>query len=82
MMFKIHNAADTSYEFMKRTQYPGLREGMNYVSYILEQAPITFGEIDIVSLLRDYKTVHKDHKKGEPIFMLGKDLIQYRKKGY
>ncbi len=55
---------------------------MNYVSYILEQDPITFGEIDIVSLLRDYKTAHKDHKKGEPIFMLGKDLIQYRKKGY
>lgn len=79
MMFKIHNAADTPYEFMKRTNYPGLKEGRNYVSYILENNPITFGEIDIVRLLKDYKASHQDHKKGEPIYMLGRDLLQYRK---
>lgn len=79
MMFKIHNAADTPYEFMKKTHYPGLQEGRNYVSYILEQSPITFGEIDIVSLLNDYKASHPDYKKGEPIFMLGKNLKPYRK---
>ena len=79
MMFKIHNAADTPYEFMKKTNYPGLKEGRNYVSYILEQDPITFGDIDIVQLLHDYKTSHQDYKKGEPIYMLGRDLKQYRK---
>ncbi len=79
MMFKIHNAADTPYEFMKRTGYPGLQEGRNYVSYILEQDPITFGEIDIKSLISDYKLSHETYKKGEPIFMLGKELIRYRK---
>jgi len=79
MMFKIHNAADTPYEFMKKTNYPGLVEGRNYVSYILEQDPITFGDIDIVQLLNDYKTSHQDYKKGEPIYMLGRDLKQYRK---
>ena len=79
MMFKIHNAADTPYEFMKKTQYPGLQEGRNYVSYVLEQDPITFGEIDIVQLLNDYKSSHKDYKKGEAIYMLGRELIQYRK---
>ena len=79
MMFKIHNAADTPYEFMKKTNYPGLVEGRNYVSYILEQDPITFGDIDIVQLLHDYKTSHQDYKKGEPIYMLGRDLKQYRK---
>ena len=79
MMFKIHNAADTPYEFMKKTNYPGLKEGRNYVSYILEQDPITFGDIDIVRLLHDYKTSHQDYKKGEPIYMLGRDLKQYRK---
>ena len=79
MMFKIHNAADTPYEFMKKTNYPGLKEGRNYVSYILEQDPITFGEIDIVQLLYDYKASHQDYKKGEPIYMLGRDLKQYRK---
>ena len=79
MMFKIHNAADTPYEFMKKTHYPGLKEGRNYVSYILEQDPITFGDIDIVQLLNDYKTSHQDYKKGEPIYMLGRDLKQYRK---
>lgn len=78
MMFKIHNAADTPYEFMKKTHYPGLQEGRNYVSYILEQSPITFGEIDIVSLLNDYKASHPDYKKGEPIFMLGKNIKEYR----
>ena len=79
MMFKIHNAADTPYEFMKKTNYPGLKEGRNYVSYILEQDPITFGDIDIVQLLNDYKASHQDYKKGEPIYMLGRDLKQYRK---
>ena len=79
MMFKIHNAADTPYEFMKKTDYPGLKEGRNYVSYILEQDPITFGDIDIVQLLNDYKASHQDYKKGEPIYMLGRDLKQYRK---
>lgn len=79
MMFKIHNAADTPYEFMKKTNYPDLKEGRNYVSYILEQDPITFGDIDIVQLLNDYKTSHQDYKKGEPIYMFGRDLKQYRK---
>jgi hypothetical protein len=79
MMFKIHNAADTPYEFMKKTGYPGLKEGHNYVSYILEEVPITFGEVDIVKLLSEYKQSHPKFIKGEPIFMLGKDLIQYRR---
>jgi len=79
MMFKIHNAADTPYEFMKKTHYPGLQEGRNYVSYILEQDPITFGEIDIKSLIADYKALHVNYKKGEPIFALGKEIIRYRK---
>lgn len=79
MMFKIHNAADTPYEFMKKTGYPELQEGRNYVSYILEQDPITFGEIDIKSLIIDYKSTHEFYKKGEPIFMLGKEMIRYRK---
>lgn len=79
MMFKIHNAADTPYEFMKKTHYPGLQEGRNYVSYILEQDPITFGEIDIKSLICDYKASHANYKNGEPIFALGKEIIRYRK---
>ena len=79
MMFKIHNAADTPYEFMKKTNHPGLEEGRNYVSYILEQDPITFGDIDIVQLLKDYKESHQDYKRGEPIYLLGRDLKQYRK---
>lgn len=79
MMFKIHNAADTPYEFMKKTHYPGLKEGRNYVSYILEKDPITFGDIDIISLLKDYRNEYPDYKKGEPIYMLGRDLIKYRK---
>ena len=56
-----------------------LVEGRNYVSYILEQDPITFGDIDIIQLLNDYKASHQDYKKGEPIYMLGRDLKQYRK---
>ena len=79
LMFKIHNAADTPYEFMKKTNYPGLKEGRNYVSYILEQDPITFGDIDIIQLLDDYKLSNKEYKKGEPIYMLGSDLKKYRK---
>ena len=78
MVFKIHNAADTPYEFMLKTHYPGLKEGRNYVSYILEDDPITFGEITIRQLLRDYKSIHQDYKKGMPIYMLGKDIKPYR----
>ena len=51
----------------------------NYVSYILEQDPITFGDIDIIQLLDDYKLSNKEYKKGEPIYMLGSDLKKYRK---
>lgn len=79
MSFRIHNAADTPHEFMKKTGYPDLVEGRNYVSYILEQDPITFGEIDIVSLLDDYKHEHPDYIKGAPIFMLGSEMIKYRR---
>ena len=78
MVFKIHNAADTPYEFMLKTHYPGLKEGRNYVSYIIEDDPITFGEINIRQLLSDYKSVHQDYKKGMPIYMLGKDIKPYR----
>ena len=78
MVFKIHNAADTPYEFMLKTHYPGLKEGRSYVSYILEDDPITFGEINIRQLLSDYKSVHQDYKKGMPIYMLGKDIKPYR----
>lgn len=79
MAFKIHNAADTPYAFMKKTHYPGLKEGRNYVSYILEPDPITFGEIDITALLDDYRADHPDHKKGEPIFLPGEAVIRYRR---
>ena len=78
MVFKIHNAADTPYEFMLKTHYPELKEGRNYVSYILEDDPITFGEINIRQLLSDYKSAHQDYKKGMPIYMLGKDIKPYR----
>ena len=49
------------------------------MSYILEQDPITFGDIDIIQLLDDYKLSNKEYKKGEPIYMLGSDLKKYRK---
>ena len=78
MMFKIHNAADTPHEFMKRTGYPGLEEGQNYVSYILEPDPITFGDFDVVKFLNDYRTSHPEHVNGKPIFALGEELKAYR----
>ncbi|MCQ2360460.1 MAG: restriction endonuclease [Paludibacteraceae bacterium] len=78
MMFKIHNAADTPYEFMKRTGYPNLQDGHNYVSYILEQSPITFGEFDIAMFLREYKELHTEYVNGAPIFIQGSELIKYR----
>lgn len=35
--------------------------------------------INILALLKDYKSAHPGFKKGEPIFMLGKELKQYRR---
>lgn len=78
MAFKIHNAADTPYEFMVKTGYPNPTG--NYVSYILEDAPITFGDIDIERLLADYKVRFPDHKLGQPIYLLGKEVMPYRLK--
>lgn len=74
--FKIHNAADTPYEFMVKTGYPN--PNGNYVSYILEEPPITFGEMDIKRFLDDYVAAHPDFIKGEPIFTTGENLIKYR----
>ena len=81
MQFKIHNAADTPYAFMLKTKYPfdENAEPHNYVSYILEPEPITFGEIEIERLLQEYKATHPEFSKGEPIFMIGSDLIKYRR---
>lgn len=81
MTFKVHNAADTPFEFMKKTGYPFEEntEPRNYVSYILESDPITFGEVDIVKLLDDYTSANPDYKKGQPIFMTGAEIIKYRK---
>lgn len=78
MPFKVHHAADTPNEFMAKTGYPNPQG--NYVSYVLENTPITFGDIDIVKLLDDYQSKYPDHKKGEPIYLLGKEMINYRKK--
>lgn len=77
MPFKVHHAADTPNAFMVKTGYPNPQG--NYVSYVLENTPITFGDIDIVQLLADYQSTDPDHKKGEPIFLLGKELMPYRK---
>ena len=76
MMFKVRNAADTSLKFMQNTGYPNPQG--NYVSYILEDMPITFGEFDIVALLEEYKSAHPDTHIGEPIFLTGKEIIKYR----
>ncbi|MCC8113899.1 MAG: restriction endonuclease [Bacteroidales bacterium] len=76
MTFKIHNAADTPYDFMVKTGYPNPQG--NYVSYILENDPITFGDIDILALLSDYQEANPDHKIGEPIFLTGQEILKYR----
>lgn len=73
--FRIHNAASTPYEFMVKTGYPN--PSGDYLSWILESEPITFGTIDIPTLLSDYKKEHPDYVDGAPIYILGKDLIQY-----
>lgn len=76
MAFKIHNAADTPYDFMVKTGYPNPQG--DYISYILESDPITFGDIDIKKLLDDYRSANPNHMKGEPIYMKGSDVIKYR----
>lgn len=78
MPFKVHHAADTPNAFMVKTGYPNPQG--NYVSYILEPYPITFGNIDITRLLAEYQAAFSDHKKGEPIYLTGKEMIPYRKK--
>lgn len=75
--FKVHHAADTPNEFMVKTGYPNPQG--NYVSYVLEPYPITFGDIDIENLLIDYQKTHLDHKLGQPIFLTGKEVMPYRK---
>lgn len=73
--FRVHNAAYTPYDFMKKTNYP--EPHGDYLSWVLEDDPITFGWVDIPSIIRDYKSSHSDYS-GEPIYLTGEEMLKYR----
>ena len=76
-VFRVHDYAVMSEERMRKAEYPSEPKGDYFIFRFDEE--ITFGNIDIASLIEDKKRLDAGYKHGTPIFMTGKELILYRK---
>ena len=76
-VFRVHDYAVMSEERMRKAEYPSEPKGDYFIFRFDEE--ITFGNIDLASLIEDKKSLDAGYKHGTPIFMTGKELILYRK---
>jgi hypothetical protein len=62
---------------MRKAEYPREPQGDYFIFRFDEE--VSFGNIDIASLIEDKKNLDANYKYGTPIFKTGKELLTYRK---
>ena len=75
--FRVKNTGEMSKEKMMQTGYENPRHD-RYFCYFFDEE-ITLGKFDIDKILDEVKK-KEEYVEGQPLYLTGKELIQYRKK--
>ena len=76
-VFRVHDYAVMNEDRMRKAEYPREPKGDYFIFRFDEE--VSFGNIDIASLIEDKKNLDANYKYGTPIFKTGEELLEYRK---
>lgn len=76
-VFRVHHHATMTAERLTKSRYPSVPSAKRYFCYVFDEE-VSLGSLDIAQLLSDYYTNHPQALKGEPIFMKGEEVKEYR----
>lgn len=76
-VFHVHHHAYIKEDRMRETLYPSEPKG-NYFCYVFDEE-VTLGNLDVQRLISQKRIDDREYIDGAPIFMMGKELIKYRK---
>ena len=75
-VFHVHHHATMDEERMKKAWYNNPHG--KYFCYVFDEE-VTLGNIDVASLINDWRTKNPDAEIGSPIFMKGEELMAFKK---
>lgn len=75
-VYHINHQAHMDRERLKESLYPGNPTAEKYLCYVFDEK-VTFGPLNIPDLISRYRI--NGHRDGAPIYMKGKELMEYRK---
>ena len=76
-VFHVHHHAYIKEDRMRETLYPSEPKG-NYFCYVFDEE-VTLGKLDVQRLISQKRIDDREYIDGAPIFMMGKELIKFRK---
>lgn len=76
-VFHVHHHAYIKEDRMRETLYPSEPKG-NYFCYVFDEE-VTLGNLDVHRLISQKRIDDREYIDGAPIFMMGKELIKFRK---
>lgn len=79
-VFRIHDTAIMTKKRMEVAQYPKNHGGPQGDYFIFRfDDEVTLGDLDVASLISDWRKANPDEEIGTPIFVKGEELLKYRK---
>lgn len=76
-VFHVHHHAYIKEDRMRETLYPSESKG-NYFCYVFDEE-VTLGNLDVHRLISQKRIDDREYIDGAPIFMMGKEIIKFRK---
>lgn len=76
-VFHVHHHAYIKEDRMRETLYPSEPKG-NYFCYVFDEE-VTLGNLDVQRLISQKRIDDREYIDGAPIFMMGKEIIKFRK---
>lgn len=77
-VFRVHHHASMDKKRLIKSQYPSEPNSEKYFCYVFDEE-VTLGDLDIHALLSSKRIVEKIDDNGAPIFVSGKELLEYRR---
>ena len=77
-VFRVHHHASMDKKRLIKSQYPSEPNSEKYFCYVFDEE-VTLGDLDIHALLSSKRIVEKIEDNGAPIFVSGKELLEYRR---
>lgn len=75
-VYHINHQAQMDKARLIESEYPGVPTAEKYLCYVFDEK-VTFGSLNIPELISRYRI--SGHRDGAPIYMKGKELMEYRK---